>query len=120
MLESLVWFISWIFWIATLIILFLLGLLWTFQGKLLYFPDQSLKNIAALQGRRSAIQYNPEGFQSLEDYGIEFEQVYFDSVDGEVLHGWFIPCRTREMANESPTIIFFHGNAGSKLQIFLV
>jgi hypothetical protein len=67
-----------------------------------------------LSGRRSALEYNPEDYRSLEQYGIKFEHVYFEARDGTVLHGWFIPCKNNL---KCPTIIFFHGNAGSKILV---
>ncbi len=43
-----------------------------------------------------------------EPQNIEFEDVWFETEDGTILHGWFCPC-------ESPraTIVFAHGNAGN-------
>ena len=42
--------------------------------------------------------------------GLEYEDAWIDTEDGERLHGWFIP------ANEDRargTLLFFHGNAGN-------
>ena len=42
--------------------------------------------------------------------GLEYEDAWIDTADGERLHGWFIP------ANEDRargTLLFFHGNAGN-------
>jgi hypothetical protein len=111
MFDVLLWLIGWIIWIICSIIVLILAILWYMQGSLLYFPDHPFRNFIQLVGKRSALQFNPEGFQSLEEYGIEFEHVYFSSVDGTILHGWFVPCKD---AQNAPTIIFFHGNAGSK------
>ena len=41
------------------------------------------------------------------DFAIDFEDVYFMTVDGVRLHGWFIP------GENNITWIWFHGNAGN-------
>jgi fermentation-respiration switch protein FrsA (DUF1100 family) len=40
-------------------------------------------------------------------YGLEYEDVFFSSKDGTVLHGWFIPAKSDPVG----TVIHFHGNA---------
>ncbi len=57
-------------------------------SNLFYYPDRNV-------------------YDSPERYGLKYEDVYFKSKDGTMLHGWFIP------ASASPigTIIHFHGNA---------
>lgn len=39
---------------------------------------------------------------------LNHEEVYFNTPDGEKLHGWFFP-----QAGEYPVLLFFHGNAGN-------
>lgn len=41
---------------------------------------------------------------------VKFEDVYFNSRDGTVLHGWWLP---RTGADYKSTIVFLHGNAGN-------
>ncbi len=42
------------------------------------------------------------------DEGIEFEDAWFYSRDGVLLHGWFVP-----NSRDNPLILFFHGNAAN-------
>lgn len=42
------------------------------------------------------------------EFGLEYRDVYFQTGDGETLHGWFF-----ELERESPVILFCHGNAGN-------
>ena len=42
-----------------------------------------------------------------EEWGMPFDSVYFDTVDGLRLHGWFVPGAGRI------TILWCHGNAGN-------
>ena len=48
---------------------------------------------------------------SPKDVGLEYEDVFFASVDKSRLHGWFIPAVLRP--EEAPVVIFLHGNAGN-------
>lgn len=42
------------------------------------------------------------------EHGIDYEDVWFESADGEVrLHGWFLPATTEPRG----TVLFLHGNA---------
>ena len=45
---------------------------------------------------------------SPDDLHLNYKDVYFDSMDGKRLHGWFFP-----LNGEYPVILFFHGNAGN-------
>ena len=45
---------------------------------------------------------------SPDDLRLNHKDVYFDSMDGKRLHGWFFP-----LNGEYPVILFFHGNAGN-------
>jgi uncharacterized protein len=64
-----------------------------FQRHLLFFPSPTY------------------GF-SPTDAGLNYEQVWIDTEDGERLHAWFIPTE-RETGAEG-TVLFFQGNAGNK------
>jgi hypothetical protein len=41
------------------------------------------------------------------DVGMDYQDVYIDTVDGVTLHGWFI------VGQSSQVLLFFHGNAGN-------
>ncbi len=41
------------------------------------------------------------------DYGLEYEEVYFEAEDGVRLHGWWAP------QDGAPVFLWFHGNAGN-------
>jgi hypothetical protein len=45
-----------------------------------------------------------------EDFGLEYENIFFPAADGVQLHGWFVPSSNPE---EDTTILWFHGNAGN-------
>ncbi|MEX2404456.1 MAG: alpha/beta hydrolase [Balneolales bacterium] len=82
--------VLWLLSVLAIFFLILLALLFIFQSRLVYFPS-------------SDIEATPE------DYGLEYEDVYFKTEDELFLHGWFIP------ADDTPraTLIFCHGNAGN-------
>jgi uncharacterized protein len=63
--------------------------LYIFQGKLIFYPTRILI-------------YQPDAA------GLDYEDVWLQTPDGERLHGWFVP---RE--NSRGTLLFFHGNAGN-------
>jgi uncharacterized protein len=46
--------------------------------------------------------------QSPEDLGLTYQDIFFDTEDGQRLHGWFFP-----LEGKSPLILFCHGNAGN-------
>lgn len=91
------------------------------QDKLLYHPK--------VPGLNHKTSDNPAGYQSPSDQGkfnaspsvlnslnvldIDFEERYISTPDGERLHAWLM--RPSAVASSTvPTIVFFHGNAGSK------
>ncbi|TVQ13345.1 MAG: alpha/beta hydrolase [Balneolaceae bacterium] len=81
---------------AIWLILFLGGIylamgafLYIFQGKLLFYPTRTLV-------------YYPDAA------GLDYEDVYLQTGDGERLHGWYVPHENRR-----GTLLFFHGNAGN-------
>ncbi len=62
---------------------------WEFSEKgIVFFPDPQLIG-------------NPG------DYGLEYEEVYFEAEDGVRLHGWWVP------KDGAPVLLWFHGNAGN-------
>ena len=63
--------------------------LFFFQNRLLFFPSPTLEADPA-------------------ERGLPFEDLIFETEDGERLHGWWVPA-------EQPraTLLFFHGNAGN-------
>jgi uncharacterized protein len=68
---------------------FIGAFLYLFQGKLLFYPTRILT-----VGPAAA--------------GMDFEDVYLTTSDGERLHGWFVPRK-----GARATLLFFHGNAGN-------
>ncbi|MEX2525472.1 MAG: alpha/beta hydrolase [Gammaproteobacteria bacterium] len=64
-------------------------LLYVFQDRFVYYPFKSLA-------------FTPDRI------GLEYEEVYLETEDGEQLHAWFIPAE-----NADTTLLFFHGNAGN-------
>ena len=70
----------------------LLGYVYFFQARLIYFPNIGI-------GLRSAVP---------SDIGLDYEDVVFETTDGLRLHGWHVP------ADQARGIVlFFHGNAGN-------
>ncbi len=74
-----------------LLFLFILLILYLkyYEKKGIYFPIKE-------------IELNPG------DIGLEFEDVYFLSSDGNKLNGWYVPAEKSEL-----TLLFCHGNAGN-------
>jgi len=81
-----------LFSVAAGIYLLLSLLLYLFQGSMVF--------LANLPGR--ALEATPA------DIGLDYEDVFLDTSDGQRLHGWFVPA-----ASARGTILFFHGNAGN-------
>lgn len=78
------------FAVGLAIALFLfVGIVMLFETSLIFFPSKY-----------------PQGVW--EPYGIDFEEVDFQSADGTKLHGWYLPHE-----NPSHVILFCHGNAGN-------
>jgi len=51
---------------------------------------------------QSSFDFHPEEFR------LQYKEAFFDTEDGELLHGWFFPAE-----KDSPVILHFHGNAGN-------
>ncbi len=71
--------------------LLVLGLVFFFQHKLIFFPDPQLAGTPA-------------------QIDLEYEEVAFRAQDGIELHGWYLPASRKA---DGPTALFFHGNAGN-------
>jgi len=59
------------------------------QGRLIYYPESKLLAHPA-------------------QFSLDYEDVFFQAVDGTRLHGWFVPTQPH-----APVILFCHGNAGN-------
>ena len=79
----------WILIIAIGVYVGFIALLYIFQSHYIYYPERVLSA-------------NPSRI------GLEFESVYFETVDGVRLFGWFIPSESTR-----GVILFCHGNAGN-------
>jgi fermentation-respiration switch protein FrsA (DUF1100 family) len=67
---------------------------------MLYLLQDSMVFLSNMPGR--ALEATPDAI------GLEFEDVYIDTDDGERLHGWYVPAD-----NSRGVLLFFHGNAGN-------
>ncbi|RHY12421.1 hypothetical protein DYB36_002370 [Aphanomyces astaci] len=95
-------------WLQTLVVssaalaVGLLGILYVYQEKLLYFPS--------MPGVSKLTTENPEGYRHPNEYGIDYEDVFIPCADGIKIHAWLMK---QPQPTTVPTIVFFHGNAGS-------
>lgn len=72
--------------------------------------------VGALGYLRSRLQHSrlflpdryPDGIWEPEAFGLEVEDVWFDSRDGTSLHGWWMPHKSAR-----GTVLYCHGNTGS-------
>jgi fermentation-respiration switch protein FrsA (DUF1100 family) len=85
---------------ALLTLLAGLALIYVALGVTLYLFQGSMVFLANLPGR--ALEATPA------DIGLKYEDVQFDTADGERLHGWYLPA-----VNARGVLLFFHGNAGN-------
>jgi pimeloyl-ACP methyl ester carboxylesterase len=67
-------------------------MLYLLQDRLVFLPN--------MPGR--ALEATPDSI------GLEYEDAWIDTEDGERLHGWFVPA-----VDARGTLLFFHGNAGN-------
>ncbi len=99
------------------IVLTLLAILYTNQEKMLYMPNPP--------GFPRTPHENPAGYQSPATWGpngrmlnpstglqdhIEFEEQFVKTEDGFNLHTWLL---LQPNSENTPTLIYFHGNAGN-------
>jgi uncharacterized protein len=81
-----------VLFLAVLIYLGLALMIFLFQSRLVFLPDIAGRDLV----------HTPASV------GLAFEEVRFDTDDGETLHGWWLP---HEQARA--TLLFHHGNAGN-------
>lgn len=79
---------------STMLVVFLAlavlnGLMYLQQPAMTFFPERELSATPA-------------------NWGLEYEEVWFDTQDGVRLHGWYIPYTGSKRA-----LLFFHGNGGN-------
>ena len=80
-------------------------LLYKFQDNMLYFPD--IPGMSCHAPRE-----NPEGYRNpMEARNVTYEDKLVPTVDGEKVHVWLMLQKTN--SESSPTLIYFHGNAGN-------
>ena len=85
----------------TLLVFIALGfVLFAGFSLMLYMLQNRLVFLPHMPGRE--LETTPEFI------GLEFEDVWIDTEDGERLHGWYIPTE-----DARGTLLFFHGNAGN-------
>ncbi|RMF53574.1 MAG: alpha/beta hydrolase [Bacteroidetes bacterium] len=65
------------------------ALMFTYQNRLLFLPTR-------------------EHLASPDEHGLTWEDVFFETTDGERLHGWWLPARKAR-----GTLLFFHGVRGN-------
>ena len=75
-------------------------LLYAGFSLMLYFLQERLVFLPHMPGR--TLDATPETI------GLEYEDAWIETEDGERLHGWFVPTRQAR-----GTVLFFHGNAGN-------
>lgn len=77
--------------LATIVYALAALLVWRYQSRFVFYPDQPTRAIEATPG----------------DIGLDYEDVAITTDDGITLHGWWVPGARRE------ALLFFHGNAGN-------
>jgi pimeloyl-ACP methyl ester carboxylesterase len=84
-------------------------------GIVLYFKQESLLYFPEIGGMPRRPGDNPRGYKSPEERQIPFESVMIPCEDGVSIHSWLLLRTTdgRNVAPNTPTIVFFHGNAGN-------
>lgn len=91
------WFYGGILAVFTLFVIILV-ILYQVQDNLLYHPEDSFQS-------RYYVQVPPV-------VGLPYENIFTRSIDGTLIHLYFIP-QIGEKSLTAPTIVFFHGNAGN-------
>jgi len=102
------WF-SWVFINLLVLIFWIVGALlfgvWWCQDSLLYMP-----NIDNRKGEKRLLKYNPQGYLSPSEYSLNYEEHYLLTKDNVKIHCWLL---LQDPKARSPTVVFFHGNAGN-------
>jgi len=78
----------------------------------LIMRQESMLYVPCVMPGMQAPEDNPKGMRSPADKGMEFEDVYLDTVDGVRVHCWFMPAPGDER-KAAPTVLFLHANAGN-------
>ena len=89
--------------VGTGLIAIVAGLLYAKQESLLYFPE-----ISGIPRRPAS---NPRNYRSPSEYDIPFTSHMIKCADNVSIHAWLL--LQKHNTATSPTIIFFHGNAGN-------
>jgi pimeloyl-ACP methyl ester carboxylesterase len=84
-------------------------------GVFLYIKQESLLYFPEIGGMPRRPGDNPRGYRSPEERQIPFESIMIPCEDGVSIHSWLLLRTTdgRNVAPNTPTILFFHGNAGN-------
>lgn len=84
-------------------------------GAVLYVKQESLLYFPEAGGIPRRPDQNPRGYRSPAERQIPFEEHMIPCADGVSIHSWLLLKTTdgRTVAPNTPTIIFFHGNAGN-------
>lgn len=108
LLESVLPLVARLGTVAAALIVFVGGLLYVKQESLLYFPE--------IGGIPKRPQDNPRGYRSPEERNIPYEDCRItSSIDKVVIQAWLLKytLNGHDIPSNTPTIIFFHGNAGN-------
>ena len=76
-------------WVLLLVYVAICAYVYVAQSRLVFFPDPTIA-------------------QTPGDRGLSYEDVHMKTVDGETIHGWYIPAEPA-----AKHVLFFHGNAGN-------
>lgn len=106
-------------------------LLYAFQDKLLYFPTVpgaskltrdnpagewgALGRLVLTMRMKRLTSCCHVGYRNPGEFGIDFEDLMIPAADGVRVHAWLMK---QPDHSTRPTIIFFHGNAGSACDSF--
>jgi pimeloyl-ACP methyl ester carboxylesterase len=84
-------------------------------GTALYIKQESLLYFPEIGGIPRRPGDNPRGYRSPEERQIPFESHMIPCEDGVSIHAWLLLRTTdgHNVAPNTPTIVFFHGNAGN-------
>lgn len=84
-------------------------------AAVLYFKQESLLYFPEIGGVPRRPGDNPRGYRSPAERQIPFDSVRMVGRDGVEIHGWLLKYSTNgeSVSPETPTILFFHGNAGN-------
>lgn len=84
-------------------------------GTILYVKQESLLYFPEIGGIPRRPEGNPRGYRSPEERQLPFESHMIPCDDGVSIHAWLLLHTTdgRNVAPNTPTIVFFHGNAGN-------